>query len=188
MECFIDIHDDVVIFWCDNRDGSEPLRPMGRPAVTADQAIEKIKALFPDATYRITDKRTPPKTTAITSSKVQTSERLQAIANRKDTDAIGDAADARYDFDVDSVDSELYATGLEQGVELGLKLVAQPGASIWVVAFAGYVDDDSSAWFVGTEDEVAARLEALADAEDADADDGSDDDAETDTTWVNRRS
>ena len=102
-------------------------------------------------------------------------KRLQDIANRKlsydpdghDVPTISDACIAAEEYEDDT---QAFGTGLEEGISLA-ETAAQRGIdTICVVDMDPYSVDEGSdryvrCYFLGTEDEVAAKLEALPDAD-----------------------
>ncbi len=99
---------------------------------------------------------------------VQTSERLQEIANRKQD--IAQAADHCIEPpESDTLDSlecsdivDFQASGIATGLRLARLLGSKANVEIFEVKFSEY-DYDKLAYFVGTEDEIAAKLETLPD-------------------------
>ncbi len=98
-------------------------------------------------------------------------KRLQAIAATKEPSAVAGAADYHYQFDVN--DAENCVGLVKEGLRAGLRLAKMarrfrkraPKAEIqiFLVTYPEYVDDDGQAWYVGTEESVAARLSELKD-------------------------
>lgn len=105
---------------------------------------------------------------------VVVSERLQAIADRKDSEALVQAADVDYSFDVNDVDdcAGLFEDGLGAGLRLysvyqkAVEEAAGKEVRVFKITHTHYGDDDGLVWFVGTEDAVASALESLEDEDD----------------------
>jgi hypothetical protein len=112
-------------------------------------------------------------------------EQLQQVADRKESQDIKDIADHTYEFDTN--DPYDCRSLVEAGLDVGLKLaklaqrrrqqlinrdpvvwqLAKPKVRVFLINFPDYVDDDGLAIFVGTEDQVKGRLDALPDREDS---------------------
>ena len=100
--------------------------------------------------------------------RIETSPRLQAIADTRDADSIQQASVTNYTFDVNDGDdcSELFEDGLKTGFKLATTYRRERKAhgdkvKLFKVTFPEYVDDDGKAWFIGTEDQIATVLESL---------------------------
>lgn len=95
--------------------------------------------------------------------KIKTSEKLNAIADTVDILDVMEASDAAYEADADEVDD------VTQGIHIGLDLrkkiekrfrTNKGDITIWAVCPEGW-DSDSTAYFIGSEDEVMERLDEL---------------------------
>jgi hypothetical protein len=94
-------------------------------------------------------------------------EELQAIASKKSGADVMNAADTWFALDVDDCDD--YVGGQVGGVEVGLELAAKAMRyqEFFKITFGDYGDEDGIAIFVGSRNQVKAKLEALDDLDDA---------------------
>ncbi len=89
----------------------------------------------------------------------RTSEALQAAFRANNMDAILGEADYKVELDVSDCDDVVgeCVTGIQKGIELYeqmlevRKISGNENAGIYMITYDNYVEDDASAFFVGTE-------------------------------------
>lgn len=91
---------------------------------------------------------------------------LQELIRTRDEWAAREKADVKYELDVSDCDDVVgtFDDGLDAGIALANKVLdnGAPDCKVFKLTLDQYGDDDVLTFWVGTRDQVKARLEALA--------------------------